>query len=85
MRELASKLANRYDRSVVALIVGLGLIFAFYFKIGDIVDTLIVKSPVIQELKINETIRSVKDESMSKELAEIKQDIRSILREMRRR
>ncbi len=85
MKEIIGKIAGRYDRSIVALAIGLALIFTFYFRMSDMIDRLLYNSPVIQELKTVNSIRQVKEETMMKEITDIKDDIRSILQELRKK
>lgn len=77
--------AMKYDRSIVAVAVALGCIFAAYIKIGGIVDSMIERSPVIQSIKISGVRQEKDSDTLMNEVKDMKQDIRSILRELRRR
>jgi len=78
-------IVGRYDRSVVAVIVTVGCMITAYIKMGDIVDNLIKRSPVIAELQISGRDQKKDSETMMENIKEIKQDIRGILREIRKR
>lgn len=43
--------AKKYDRTLVAVIVGISMLFIFYLRVGDRIDEVIYQSPVIQRLE----------------------------------
>jgi 3-phosphoglycerate kinase len=67
------QIANYYDRTIVAIIaifvVGGAMVFAFYIKMGIVVDRLVAKSEAIRELQNTNMMQSLKNEIMIRDLA----------------
>ena len=75
---------GHYDRSLVALAVGIGMIFMFYLKMGDIVDRMVERSPAVQNLKSRGAKQEADNAALMREISEVKEDVKKILWSVRR-
>ena len=76
--------AKKYDRSIVAIAVTILSLLTFYFTVGEAIDKLLSRSPVIHEFKENKIVQDAFNVSLLKEISEVKSDINLILKEVRK-
>lgn len=70
--------AKKYDRSLIVVLVAMITIFTIWLKIGTVVDDVIARSSVVQEIKQKQTIYSVTDNIILEQLDDLKKDIKDI-------
>ena len=81
----AKDFAKKYDRSLVALAVGMGMIFMFYLKMGDIIDRMVERSPSVQTLKNAGDKQSLINSQILEEIKEMRMDFRRVFLDRERR
>ena len=84
-------IVKRYDRTVVVLLMGLGMIFVTWLKMSAIMNDIVRNLPVIQEIKQREALHSVTDNALLEDMNDLKSDnkdmksdLKKILRRMPR-
>lgn len=53
-----TQLATKYDRSIVAIVIGLGMIISFYVSVGNMVENLVRKSDVVKKQEIINAVQA---------------------------
>lgn len=80
MNEIVKKLLGKYDRSVVAVLVTIGMMFTFYMKMGDMAEAIIARSPLVHEMQKKLDVQEQINRDMVGKLNEISGDMKDIKR-----
>ena len=76
--------AKKYDRSIVAIATGIGVVLAAHLSLGGKIDELLSRSPVIQKIEakisLNKDLQDQTNIFVKDKLASIDQKIDRLLR-----
>ena len=79
------ELAKKYDRSLILIITAVGTILTIYISISKSFNDLVTNTTIVKELQqVNAVQREINDVVKSN-IMEMKDDIKTILRNMPRR
>mgnify|MGYP001596622077 CR=1 FL=1 len=72
INEKAKEIITKYDRSIVAIIVGIGMIVTFYLTVHDKFNNLVASTSVIRDIQISGKLQEEKNKKFEGDIENIK-------------